>query len=88
MISLLHLLVNLTSIGGVEDDSLFPVMEKLASRVGARLLTACGLEEMICPDLSKYQAVIVKAASDQSWFRIVQIKLEGIKHLCPLFDTK
>jgi len=87
MISLLRPLVGSSNIG-VEDNGVFVATEKLASRVGASLLTACGLEEMIVPDLSAYQAMMVKAGSDRAWFRTIQTKLEVNKHLCPLFDTK
>ena len=62
--------------------------EKLASRVGASLLTAAGLEECLVRDLGEYQELMVKAATNQTWFGNIRYKLVETRSTCTLFDTK
>lgn len=64
--------------------------EKLPSRVGASILYAAGLDEMVCSSLSDYKDRMVKCATEQrSWFD-KEIKARLDKHLnqLPLFDTR
>ena len=84
MISLLRPLNAISS----SDDLLFVPTDKLASRVGASLLTAAGLHEWIVPDLSSYQELMIQAVTDQVWFGNSVDHLIRTKSSCPLFDTK
>jgi protein O-GlcNAc transferase len=69
-------------------DPLFVDTEKLASRVGASLLQAVGLEEMVCPTMRDYAALMVKCAVDKKWYASIRARLKESRMTCPLFDTK
>ena len=69
-------------------DPLFVDTEKLASRVGASLLQAAGLEEMVCPRMRDYAALMVKCAVDKEWYASIRARLNESRMMCPLFDTK
>jgi protein O-GlcNAc transferase len=69
-------------------DPLFVDTEKLASRVGASLLQAVGLEEMVCPTMRDYAALMVKCAVDKKWYASIRARLKESRKTCPLFDTK
>jgi protein O-GlcNAc transferase len=62
---------------------------KMASRVGASLLRAAGLEELVATSYGSYKSLMMKCALDQSWFSQIAAKLKGPeKASLPLFDTK
>jgi predicted O-linked N-acetylglucosamine transferase (SPINDLY family) len=63
--------------------------DKLPSRVGASLLKACGLEDMIASSMQEYENLMWKCATDQTWFRNkVRVKLDSSAlDESPLFDT-
>jgi protein O-GlcNAc transferase len=62
--------------------------ESFAGRVGASLLTAIGLPELIAPNLTEYESLCVKMATDTSFYRSVHRELERNRLTYPLFDTK
>jgi protein O-GlcNAc transferase len=59
--------------------------EKLASRVGASLLRAVGLEELVATSFVEYEDLMIRSALDQSWWQSLCDKLTS--HDAPLFDT-
>lgn len=61
--------------------------EKLASRVGASLLEAIGLDDLIYPDMAKYEDAMVRCALDKEWFEKIRQRLVSFKDSSPLFDT-
>lgn len=61
---------------------------KLASRVGASLLSAIGLDKLVCSDMAKYEDAMIKCALDKKWFDTVRQQLHSSKDTSPLFDTK
>jgi hypothetical protein len=61
--------------------------KKLASRVGASLLMAVGLDELIFQDMDQYENAMVRCALDQKWFDTVRKHLLSAKDSSPLFDT-
>lgn len=63
------------------------VTEKLASRVGASLLGAVGLRDLVYPDMSQYEDALVRCVSDSNWYNSVLERLRSLKELSPLFDT-
>jgi protein O-GlcNAc transferase len=70
------------------DGLFFVPTDKLASRVGASLLTAAGLDDWIVPDLSSYQELMIQAVTDRVWFGNSVEHLIRTKSSCPLFDTQ
>ena len=62
--------------------------EKLASRVGASLLEAVGLGDLVFPDMSQYEDAMVKCAMDEDWFGSLCERLDALKDSSPLFDTQ
>jgi len=51
--------------------------DKLASRVGASLLRACGIgDEMIAPAMKDYEDLMVRCAADNEWYGGVREKLK------------
>ena len=62
--------------------------DKLASRVGASLLNAIGLSDLIYPTMTEYEEGMIRCALDGEWFSAVYQKLEASKDSSPLFDTK
>lgn len=63
------------------------VTEKLASRVGASLLGAVGLRDLVYPDMSQYEDAMVRCVLDSNWYNSVLERLRSLKELSPLFDT-
>jgi hypothetical protein len=61
---------------------------KLASRVGASLLGAVDLEDLICENMAEYENVMTKCALDEDWFYIIRQRLLASRDSSPLFDTK
>ena len=69
-------------------DPLFVDTEKLASRVGASLLKAAGLEQLICRTMREYADVMVKCAVHSEWHTSIRQQLVNSRYTCPLFDTR
>ena len=67
---------------------LFVDTEKLASRVGASLLKAAGLEELICLTMREYANVMVKLATNYKCHSSTRQRLVDSRYICPLFDTR
>jgi len=61
--------------------------EAFASRVAASLLTAVGLPELICDDVDRYVATVVRLARDAGDRRRLREHLEGPGRASSLFDT-
>ena len=61
--------------------------EKLASRVGASLLKAANIEEMVAPSMHDYRKLMHRCVNDFAWFSGVKEQLLSTKDSCPLFDT-
>ena len=62
--------------------------EKWVSRVGASLLKAAGLDELIVDNLKEYEDLMVKCAKDSTWFQNKRESLIANRDECPLFDTE
>jgi len=62
--------------------------EKLPSRVGASLLIASGLDNMICPTMKIYEEMMIKCATRTEWYNSVRSKLKASRETSPLFDTR
>jgi len=58
-----------------------------ASRVGAGLLEAVGLPELIVPDLDQYEHLAVELAADRGRLTQLRARLAANRGTCPLFDT-
>jgi predicted O-linked N-acetylglucosamine transferase (SPINDLY family) len=58
-----------------------------AGRVGASLLTAAGLPELICPDLASYRALALDLARSPSRLAHCREQLRHGRPSAPLFDT-
>jgi protein O-GlcNAc transferase len=58
-----------------------------ASRVGASLLKAIGLDELIVDGLEDYEALALKLAREPSYLRSVKQRLADNRATYPLFDT-
>jgi predicted O-linked N-acetylglucosamine transferase (SPINDLY family) len=58
-----------------------------AGRVGASLLTAAGMPELITRDLQEYEALAVRLAEDRPRLGELAGKLALNRATCPLFDT-
>lgn len=61
--------------------------KKIASRVGASLLRAVGLDELVYPDMVQYEDAMVRCALDKKWFDTIRQRLHSAKDSSPLFDT-
>jgi predicted O-linked N-acetylglucosamine transferase (SPINDLY family) len=61
--------------------------QTLASRVGASLLTAVGLPELIAPDLEAYERLAVRLARQPDALRALRDQLAAHRTTWPLFDT-
>ena len=59
-----------------------------AGRVGASLLTAAGMPELVTTSLTEYEALALEYASDASARVAVKQKLRDQRNACPLFDTQ
>ena len=62
--------------------------EKLASRVGASLLEAVDLGELVYPGMAQYEDAMVRCALDGDWFSSLCQRLRSSKESSPLFDTE
>jgi predicted O-linked N-acetylglucosamine transferase (SPINDLY family) len=61
--------------------------ETFAGRVGASLLSACGLPELIADSAQSYEAIALRLASDKAELAALTAKLERNRASCALFDT-
>jgi protein O-GlcNAc transferase len=59
-----------------------------AGRVGASLLSALGLSELIAESLEEYEALALKLAREPEMLRGLRTKLARNRTAQPLFDTK
>jgi predicted O-linked N-acetylglucosamine transferase (SPINDLY family) len=59
-----------------------------AGRVGASLLSACGLDELICTDLAGYRQLALKIAHSPSLRLELRERLRQIRPSTPVFDTR
>ena len=71
---------------GYRQDTRSIATNKLASRVGASLLYAVGLDELVISDMVQYEDVMVRCALDKQWFDTLRQRLLLVKDSCPLFD--
>ena len=62
--------------------------DTFASRVGASLVSACGLPEMVCADAAAYVAKATALVNEPSTLRAAQRHLAENRHRLPLFDTR
>ena len=62
--------------------------ETFASRIGASVLTAANLPELICDDLAQYQAKAIAFAQHPQSLAELRARLQRERHTCPLFDTQ
>ncbi len=58
-----------------------------AGRVGASLLKAAGLPELVTASLEEYEALALKLATDPALLSTFRRKLEANRSGCPLFDN-
>ena len=58
-----------------------------ASRVGASLLTAAGLPELITPSLEAYEREAIALAGDRDRLSVLKSRLTASRDTCALFDT-
>jgi len=58
-----------------------------AGRVGASLLRAAGLPELVTRNLEEYEALAFKLAAEPSLLQSIRRKLDENRLECPLFDT-
>ena len=61
--------------------------ETFAGRVGASLVTAAGLPELVAHSLDEYEALALKLARDADALSAVKAKLAANHGSCALFDT-
>ena len=58
-----------------------------ASRVGASLLKAVGMDELIASDLASYEALALRTAREPKFLKKLKTKLRHHRNTDPLFDT-
>ncbi len=61
--------------------------ETFASRVAASVVTAAGLPEMVCKDLTEYEARAAHLAAHPRELAAIRKKLQDNRATCALFDT-
>ena len=61
--------------------------DKMATRVGASLLKAAGLDELITTSYTEYEELASALASDTERLYAMRKHLENTRDTCPLFDT-
>ena len=72
---------------GPSRDTQSITTNKLASRVGASLLLAVGLDDLVYETMTQYEEVMFRCASDKEWFSKVRQRLLLSIDTSPLFDT-
>ena len=80
--------------GTVASDALWiglPVLtcagDSLAARMGASLLTAVGLPELVATTRADYERRAIELAGDPTLIRSLRSRLSGSRSSAPLFDT-
>jgi protein O-GlcNAc transferase len=58
-----------------------------AGRVGASMLKAAGLPELVTASLEDYESLALKLATDPALLPTIRHKLENNRSSCPLFDS-
>ena len=58
-----------------------------AGRVGASLLQACGLPELVANDATSYEGIALRLARNSDEHAALKAKLERNRGACALFDT-
>ena len=58
-----------------------------ASRVGASVVTAAGMPELVTTSLEQYEALALELARNPERLKAIRRKLEANRHSCALFDT-
>ena len=61
--------------------------DSFAGRVGASMLKAAGLPELVTASLEDYEALALKLATDPALLPSIRRKLEDNRSTCPLFDS-
>ena len=61
--------------------------DSFPSRVGASVLTAAGLPELIASDVTSYEEVAVSLAQNPDRLSEIRGRIEARRHVMPLFDT-
>jgi protein O-GlcNAc transferase len=59
-----------------------------AARVGASLLHAVGLPELVAADLAGYETLALELAQDPQRLQALRLRLEQNRAICPLFDKQ
>ncbi|CAM9171507.1 unnamed protein product, partial [Ectocarpus fasciculatus] len=62
--------------------------DRMASRIAASVLTAVGLEELICSSFAEYEEMAVTLALDVDKLYQLRRRLEGSRKTCAAFDTQ
>lgn len=57
------------------------------ARVAASIVTACGMPELIAPDLATYETLALELARDPGRLKALRAKLAANRATAPLFDT-
>ena len=71
----------------IVDEEEVPT-QKLASRVGASLLKAANLSELVSSTMPDYEAIMIRCAMDEDkWYSNLRSMLQQKKDILPLFDT-
>jgi len=70
------------------DDQSTIATDKLASRVGASLLRAAEVDDLVYPNMSDYEDAMVKCAINTKWFESIRKRLRLSVPVSPLFDTE
>jgi predicted O-linked N-acetylglucosamine transferase (SPINDLY family) len=85
------LLYNAAATASLSLQAGLPVLtclgDTFASRVGASLLTAVGLHELIARDQGKYERIAIELARNPEDLRRLRGRLAATKSTSPLFDT-
>jgi protein O-GlcNAc transferase len=61
--------------------------QSFAGRVGASILRAAGLPELVTDDLADYEARALALANDPAQLQVLRRRLAETRAACPLFDT-
>ncbi len=61
---------------------------RFAGRVGASLLSACGMQELVCPDLERYRGLALDIARTPALRESLHQKLLRNRASAPVFDTR
>ncbi len=85
-----HYNAHTTAIGALWAG--VPVLTTLgntfAARVGATLLHAVGLPELVCQSVAEYEATALEFATNSGAITLLRRKLAGLRAASPLFDIK